>query len=319
MSGFIFAQDLHYSMFFNSPLNLNPALTGVFDGDQRLHANYKRQWFSVPVEYQSFDIGADMKFLSAKSKNYLSLGALINYDKAGDLNLQYTGFDLFGSYSIKVGKGYLTPGLNLGVGFRSYDTTNGLLGEQWDGSAVNTAFAPLDPLYLGQNSENLTFVDVNFGINYRHRKASRKYFDLGLSVNNLTAPSQVFNKVNNDDSDLIRKFNIYGMMNWKVLSKIDLLINALGSFQDPYQEIVLNAQGKLYLNDQLNRALYLGAGYRIDDAWYPMIALEIERIYAAFSYDFTISDFGKGDGPEFAVRYILAKLPVVPKKPCPIY
>jgi hypothetical protein len=70
-------------------------------------------------------------------------------------------------------------------------------------------------------------------------------------------------------------------------------------------------------------SLYLGAGYRFDDAWYPMIAIEVGQIYGSFSYDYNISDFeiatdGKG-GPELSIRYILANIPKGVIKPCPLY
>jgi len=311
-------QDLHYSMFFNSPLNLSPGLTGVYNGDQRYHANYRQQWYQWPVGFQSFDIGADYKFRSEDKDNFFGLGALINYDVAGDLDVKYTGFDVFGSYSIKLGSGFLTPGVNIGMGFRGFDSSNALLGEFWNGT-VATPGPANDPLYLGNNTDNITFVDLNAGLNYRFQKSFRKHLDLGLSLGNILGASQVFNASANYEADQFRKLNAYGMANWELGSKFDLLLNALGSFQGPYQEIVLNAQGKIYLSDEYTTALYLGAGIRLDDAWYPMIAIQYNKFYAAFSYDIDIKDVNKGGGPEFAVRYIIASPPIAGRRPCPIY
>jgi len=42
------AQDIHYSQFDRSPLNINPALTGLFKGDLRFIGNYRSQWNRVP-------------------------------------------------------------------------------------------------------------------------------------------------------------------------------------------------------------------------------------------------------------------------------
>ena len=41
------AQDIHFSQFYSSPLNLNPALTGVMNSSVRLVGNYRNQWASV--------------------------------------------------------------------------------------------------------------------------------------------------------------------------------------------------------------------------------------------------------------------------------
>ena len=317
-ASFVKGQDLHYSMFFNSPLNLNPGLTGVYNGDQRYHANYRQQWYDWPVGFQSFDIGGDFKFESEDKDNFFGLGVLFNYDIAGDLDVKYNGFDVLGSYSIKAGSGYLTPGVGIGVAFRSFDTGNATLGEFWNGSELSPGAAN-DPLYLGSNQDNITVVDLNAGINYRFQKSFRKHVDIGVSLNNLLGPSQVFNNSANYDSNLFRKLNLYGMLNWNVATKIDVLTNVLYSKHGPYDEFVGNLQGKFYLSDEYTTALFLGAGIRLDDAWYPMIAIQYNKLYAAFSYDLDLKDVQKGGGPELAVRYIIASPPYAGKKPCPIY
>ncbi|MEK7227019.1 MAG: type IX secretion system membrane protein PorP/SprF, partial [Bacteroidota bacterium] len=43
------AQDIHFSQFLSSPMNLNPALAGQFDGDHRFVMNHRNQWSSVTV------------------------------------------------------------------------------------------------------------------------------------------------------------------------------------------------------------------------------------------------------------------------------
>ena len=42
-----FGQDPHFSQFFSSPLTLNPALTGKFDGVFRAAGNYRDQWPAI--------------------------------------------------------------------------------------------------------------------------------------------------------------------------------------------------------------------------------------------------------------------------------
>ena len=93
-------QDLHFSQFQNSPLNHNPALTGIFSGDQRFAANYRHQWFSVPVEYLTFSASYDQKFRRDGANSFWSAGALFNYDRAGDANLAMAHLALNGSYTV---------------------------------------------------------------------------------------------------------------------------------------------------------------------------------------------------------------------------
>jgi len=82
------AQDIHYSQFGRSPLNINPALTGLFKGDIRFIGNYRSQWNKIPVNYMTFSGGVDQKFINSSMKNSLFSAALyLNHDEAGDLKL----------------------------------------------------------------------------------------------------------------------------------------------------------------------------------------------------------------------------------------
>ena len=308
-------QDIHYSQFFNSPLNLSPGLTGVFNGNTRLHANYKQQWASVPVDYVSADIGADYKFGSLDSGSYFSLGGLINYDTAGDLNLGWTGVNLFLSYSLKLGDNLLlTPGVKGGYLQRSYDPENAITGNQWNGKVIDPSLST-EFLQLDQNN----FIDIGGGLNLRWQKHYRKHIDVGVALAHFNEPNDIFQDSVSYVSERPRKLSVYLLANLPLSDDLDLIVNGLYAKQNAYQEIVVNAQGKIYLNKNNNAALYLGAGYRFDDAWYPMIALEYGQLYGAFSYDLNFSDFeiatgGKG-GPELSLRYIFSKIPEGPNNP----
>lgn len=41
------AQEAVFAQYFASPQHTNPALTGVFAGDYRFNANYRRQWGGI--------------------------------------------------------------------------------------------------------------------------------------------------------------------------------------------------------------------------------------------------------------------------------
>ncbi len=311
-------QELHFSQYFNSPLNLNPALTGVFDGDTRVYTNFKQQWKSVPVDYRSYDIGGDMSFRTPGNENFFSVGALVNYDQAGDLSLTLIGINLAGSYTLKLGEeSFLTPGIGVRMASRAYDNANALTGNQWDGRAYDPSI-PAE--FIGD--ESISYFDVNAGLNYRWARSFRQYIDLGIGVYHINGPNDRFKSNAVYDSKRPQRYSVYGMSNLPMSKDLDVIVNALASFQESYRELVLNGQVKLYLTDLKNIAIYAGGGWRLGDAWYPMLALTYNSIYASFSYDFNISDFdiatdGNG-GPELSIRYTIAKLPTI-YKPCPIY
>lgn len=315
-----FSQDIHFSQFFNSPLNLNPALTGKFNGNTRVHGNYRQQWKSVPVDFLSADVGIDFNLAKPGKKNALGVGALINYDRAGDLNLNLTGINGFLSYAIALSEGKsITPGINVSFAQRQYDLRSVRSGNQWNG----LAFDPnLSAEIFGVDQSS--YFDLGVGLNYRGQKHIRKFLDVGVGLYHLIQPTDSFDdSVGNGIVDRPMRLTLYALLTQKLANRLDLLVNVMHQRQQPYQETVLNAQGKIYIGDNQNTALYLGLGYRVADAWYPMIALEIGRIYGSFSYDFNISDFqiatnGNG-GPELSLRYIFSKIPEGEFKPCLIY
>ncbi|MEO6760002.1 MAG: type IX secretion system membrane protein PorP/SprF, partial [Saprospiraceae bacterium] len=58
------AQDPRFSQYYASPWNLNPAMTGVFNGRWRATANYRDQWnsFLSPVPFRTYSAAFETRF-----------------------------------------------------------------------------------------------------------------------------------------------------------------------------------------------------------------------------------------------------------------
>ena len=312
-------QDMHFSQFFNSPLNLNPALTGMFNGDTRFHLNLRQQWENVPVNYRSADVGADFKIRNNKNANFLGIGGLINYDQAGDLNLDMTGINASIAYTYFSSPTFsISPAVNLSFAQRKFDPANVTTSNQWDGRAYNPSI-PSENI----GSDSRSYFDLGAGLNFKFQNAFRRVINFGASAYHLIKPAERFNPNADYDSPRPIRYSFYGMVQLPIANPFDLLLNGLYARQDAYSESVVNAQIKFYIDKNQTAALYLGAGYRLDDAWYPMIAIEMGPVYGSFSYDYNISDFeiatnGRG-GPELSIRYIIAHIPQGVLKNCPLY
>ena len=70
------AQSIHFSQYYNAPMLLNPANTALMpENDYRLGINYRNQWASIPVPYNTFSAFADFQaFHKETSDNWLGLG-----------------------------------------------------------------------------------------------------------------------------------------------------------------------------------------------------------------------------------------------------
>jgi type IX secretion system PorP/SprF family membrane protein len=85
----LFAQDLHFSQFFHSPLTTNPANTGFIpDADYRVGAHYRTQWTSIPVPFKTMSIFGDAQvFRDRFETGWVGLGGVVLRDVAGSGNL----------------------------------------------------------------------------------------------------------------------------------------------------------------------------------------------------------------------------------------
>src|SRR6187399_2750661 len=90
------AQDPHFSQFFASPLTLNPAFTGKFDGDFRVAGNYRNQWPSINKAFVTYTASADVSILKNRISevDQFGVGIMGFKDQSGNgvLNYDYVSF-----------------------------------------------------------------------------------------------------------------------------------------------------------------------------------------------------------------------------------
>ncbi|WP_235299004.1 PorP/SprF family type IX secretion system membrane protein [Portibacter marinus] len=315
-------QDIHYSQFYNSPLNINPALTGIFNGDIRVIGSIRDQWRSVPVSYTTFSGAFDMKYLPKKSDKYFfGFGGILNYDQAGDSKLNISDLNLTGSYNYLVNKNnVLSAGILLGVASEGFNETELTFGNQWNGIEFN----PTSP--TGENFDNFryTYLETGAGANYRYQSDStRTYANIGVGLFHLTRPSAEY--IDLENPRLPVRTALTGQLNFQLTKAFDVQAHGLAQFQGPYREFVLGGLAKLYLNQTKGKVfrLDLGASYRTSKFIAPTLAIQYNQIYVGASYDINLgefrSDFNGRGGPEVHVRYILTKVQALNQKPCPIY
>ena len=81
------AQDIHFTHYTMSPLDVNPANTGQFSGTFRIGGIYRDQWFSfLNGAYRTPAIYIDapiMKGFGKKTKDWIGLGVRVLNDQAG--------------------------------------------------------------------------------------------------------------------------------------------------------------------------------------------------------------------------------------------
>jgi len=96
----IYAQDIHFSQFYTSPLNLNPALTGMMRSSQRFVANYRNQWSASlgANAYNTYSVSYDQK-IPVGTYDYFGIGGSFWGDVAGESRFGSTSGRVSASFS----------------------------------------------------------------------------------------------------------------------------------------------------------------------------------------------------------------------------
>lgn len=318
------AQDFHYSQFYHAPLSVNPALTGIFNGDKRITVSVRDQWRSVPVPWFTTSVGYDFKVYPKDHKSsFFALGGFFNYDRQGDSKLTLGNINISGSYHYLLNRrNIITVGLLGGYSLRGFDSADLTWDRQWDGFGVDTGIDPGENLNRGR----LGFFESGAGLNYRYQKSSRTKLDLGVGAWHLIEPNITFN--DSDNLKLPRRFSFYGIGLIKLTDKLDFQLDGLYQIQNTYNELIVGGLFDLYLNKKPGKRtnLQIGGGYRIGElpVIYPKIALQYNEYFVAFSYDIDISELNQHTnyrgGPEIHFRYIITDVkPLGQFKVCPIF
>ncbi len=317
------SQDIHFSQFNGSLLNISPAFTGFFDGDFRVSAIYRSQWQSVPVPYSTISVSGEAR-LKPKVfvKDMIGLGVTFNNDIAGDARYGTTQLYVSGSYinPLKQDSSLLmSVGMNIGFCQVGFDYNKMTFDNQFDGLQYNSGIT------TGEKFDwtKYNYADINLGgaIQYRFKRKHR--FIYGLGANHITTP--VITYQGNNLSKLDFKFVNYVAYSVQMSNKTDLVTDAVINFQGKYYEVVPHASLKYYFNRDLNKAVLLGASWRARDAVVIRLGYHEKTLQSGIAYDINTSKFtaatNRRGAFEIYVNYVIRRQTnySVKKRVCPVF
>jgi type IX secretion system PorP/SprF family membrane protein len=95
------AQDPHFSQFFVSPLTLNPAYTGKFNGTYRFSGNFKKQWPTVNNAFTTSTAAIDFSILDKNlpDNDTWGVGLMAVNDQSGNKILNNSFYTLSTAYT----------------------------------------------------------------------------------------------------------------------------------------------------------------------------------------------------------------------------
>ncbi len=296
----ISAQDPHFSQFYTSPLYLNPALTGMKNGDIRITTNYRRQWASISEPYQTMSIAADYNILRGSiGDNLMGVGLIIFNDKAGSAGLRRTKIGLSTAYSQNLMEGnYISIGIEAAAFQQSINFEQLLFESQYDGESLNNQIG------AGENFANNTVwnYDLAAGVAWNYSPDKYTNFYLGGSMAHLNRPNLSF--FTDYEDPLHIKYTIYGGAEFRLSGYISALPRIIILQQGPHSEINFGLYTKMHLGDPSNRSIIsIGMMYRLKDAIIPMIRFDHDVFAFGFSYDINISSLSPASNAQGGIEF----------------
>ncbi len=318
-------QDMHFSQYNASPLNLNPATAGLFDGDYRFVANHKTQWASVSLPFKSYSGSVDARLLGNPAKTgMLSAGLLFNSDRAGDsqLGIAQAGGNL--SFTMKLDKSsnFLTLGTQVSFAQRSLSYDKLIFDEQYDGDAYNSNLSNGE--FFGDQS--YSYLDASLGLIWTYVASEKVSTSIGLSRFHLNKPT--LGSFNNSNAEKLEaKNSLHGGIRFRLFGRTDLIPSVLYSNQKKYSEVLFGTNLRFGFEPNLgfSNAFYLGAHWRNKDAFVALVGLEYNNLNIGVSYDVNTSSLKPASnnrgGFELSLIYIIKKVKPLNgiKLPCPTY
>ena len=318
-----FGQDIHFSQFNGSLLNISPGFTGLFNGDYRVGAIYRSQWQSVPVKYSTFSMSGEMRIKPRQlQKDMVGFGLLFNNDRAGDA--RYGTTQLYGKINyIFLGNTdstlLITLGMNLGWCQVGFDFTKMTFDNQFDGLQYNQSLGSGESF----SSTSRYYADINIGSAAQYILNRKHRFTYAIGFHHLTRP--VINYNGNDLSSLYFRFTNFLAYSSPINAKTDIIAEALISNQAKNYELIPHVSLKYYLNKDLNQAILGGMCFRTRDAIIFRVGYHYKTMQSGIAYDINISKFNAATNRrgafEIFVNYIIKNKSgyVAKKRVCPVF
>ncbi len=320
------AQDLHFSQFYESPLTLNPALCGQFNGAFYGEINYRTQWSSVMGGGNGFNtMAATMEFhnlLKNWSKGYLSEGLSFYNDRSGDNKMGTTEIAFTTAAGILLNaKSSVAAGLQAAWAQRSMNMATAQWGEQYINGSYDQD-APTGETSIGSSA---SYTDFSGGLAYNFTSGTLNMTtnnlvraNLGFAAFHINQPNISFYGQSGAGDQLYMRYDVHGYLDFGIKkTKLSIEPGFAYYMQGPSSETDVGATVKYYMIQQTGKyagtekganTFDMGLYYRLNDSFIAVFGLRLKSYTMGISYDLNVSPLhvaSSGRGAlELSLKYI---------------
>ncbi len=306
------AQDPHFSQFFASPLTLNPAYTGRFDGSLRIAGNYRNQWPTINRAFTTSTISADFGILgkTLPENDRWGVGLLAYTDQQADGVLKNSFYGISTAYH----KGLDEEGNNqLSLGFQGIYAQKRLNTSnlKFEDQLRSDGFTGITNEIFDPRNLNINYFDLNAGFIFTGTMGSATNYYAGASMYHINRPRESFTGA---QFYLNPRYTVHGGVYFPIGAITTLHTSAMYQSQGGASETVLGAALGFNVNgdfDYKPTTFYAGSWWRVNDAVIPYIGLEWSSYRLGVSYDVNVSSLrtvsNSRGGFEISLIYINKK------------
>ncbi|MBL7827740.1 MAG: PorP/SprF family type IX secretion system membrane protein [Saprospiraceae bacterium] len=318
------AQDIHFSQFNMSPMTLNPANIGAFEGTARIGGIYRSQWTSVlgSNQFETPSVYADAPIIRGfRKKDWVGVGLVFFTDKAGILGLTHTAAKLGASYHLalnKKGTTYITLGAQYGQASRRLNPEGARFYEGYKNKGSQDYNQNLDVDFANLSRDKVNWTDIDGGIVLKSKLNERMDFSIGYAMYHIAegryglvtgGSSTPGGPVQTSGDEIPRRSVATGQFNIKMNDKFTVSPTFIYQTMSGADEIIVQALGGYLFNAEKEITLLFGLGYRFRDAFHPMIGAQYKALRVGLAYDVNISGLNPQTnyrgGFELAANYII--------------
>jgi type IX secretion system PorP/SprF family membrane protein len=202
----------------------------------------------------------------------------------------------------------LSGGFSVGYTQKRIDVTKLTFDDQWNGVFFDANIPSFEPFATNQ----VSYIDLQAGINYAYFASENFYFNAGVSVMHINTPRETFFDASVSNNEISRRYNVFMNASLKVLDTWILNPNVYVSMVGNSREILAGVNANRDLGDNGARQLIMGVYYRNNDAIIPLFGYQINDLKMTFNYDATISSLSKSNLTRGAYEISIVKSGIFP-------
>lgn len=302
----LFSQGLHFSQYYNAPMLLNPANTGLMDNNEwRVGLNYRNQGSTIPIPYNTTSAFTDFALFRNKLEtSWLGTGLAVWRDVAGKGDLALTKIQGNLAYHILASeKSSFSAGLYGSYNQRSVDFSKLTFDTQWDEFSFNNTL----PNGETNTTQKAAYFDIGLSMNFNFYNNNNFYVKGSVAAMHVNQPVESFYGASN-------KIGLRPQANidivFKANDKLILSPSVYYTRQKKASELVFGSMFNINTNNDISlkaKEIVLGIYYRNKDAIIGTAGYKFGNSRVMFSYDHTISELAQANNSigAFEMSFIL--------------